>query len=280
MNLKIAPFLAATTLAFSSPVIADEFDEFDNDNNAVAANSDSSADGASYDGSIASEFADDEEYAAEYAQYRKEKTSKAEINRQRAEGFARTILLGVHASLGINTLIGQDTEGWGLGFQGSAGVLVTLPLGIKNLNMVPELAFSYRHYSYAAETDFGDDDASIDIMMFEIPLIVRYTFADYNIFVGLGMNLGLKLSGSSEFNQNLDMGDDQTRTNTIPTTSFELGAALDIGYMLTRWVQVNVRAVQGFTNLLNPTLATGGEKKFADANFLTSYVQFGVSMLF
>ncbi|MBQ3720493.1 MAG: PorT family protein [Fibrobacter sp.] len=279
MKSRIAPFLAATFLAVFTPSFADEFDDFDNDNSAVSADS-GSTEGTSYDGSQASEFADDEEYAAEYAQYKKEKTSKAEINRQRTEGFARSILLGVHANLGINTLIGQDTDGWGLGFQGSAGVLVTLPLGVKNLNMVPELVFSYRHYSYAAETDFGDDEASIDIMMFEIPLIVRYTFADYNFFVGLGLNLGLKLTGSSEFTQNLDMGDDETRTNTIPTTGFELGAALDIGYMLTRWVQVNIRAVQGFTNLLNPTLASGGEKKFADANFLTSYVQLGVSMLF
>jgi hypothetical protein len=280
MKSRIAPFLAATFLAVFTPSFADEFDEFDNDNSAVSAGDSGSAEGTSYDGSQASEFADDEEYAAEYAQYKKEKTSKAEINRQRTEGFARSILLGVHANLGVNTLIGQDTDGWGLGFQGSAGVLVTLPLGVKNLNMVPELVFSYRHYSYAAETDFGDDEASIDVMMFEIPLIVRYTFADYNFFVGLGLNLGLKLTGSSEFTQNLDMGDDETRTNTIPTTGFELGAALDIGYMLTRWVQVNIRAVQGFTNLLNPTLASGGEKKFADANFLTSYVQLGVSMLF
>jgi hypothetical protein len=280
MKSRIAPFLAATFLAVFTPSFADEFDEFDNDNSAVSAGSSGSAEGTSYDGSQESEFADDEEYAAEYAQYKKEKTSKAEINRQRTEGFARSILLGVHANLGVNTLIGQDTDGWGLGFQGSAGVLVTLPLGVKYLNMVPELVFSYRHYSYAAETDFGDDEASIDVMMFEIPLIVRYTFADYNFFVGLGLNLGLKLTGSSEFTQNLDMGDDETRTNTIPTTGFELGAALDIGYMLTRWVQVNIRAVQGFTNLLNPTLASGGEKKFADANFLTSYVQFGVSMLF
>jgi hypothetical protein len=280
MKSRIAPFLAATFLAVFTPSFADECDDFDNDNSAVSAGSSGSAEGTSYDGSQESEFADDEEYAAEYAQYKKEKTSKAEINRQRTEGFARSILLGVHANLGVNTLIGQDTDGWGLGFQGSAGVLVTLPLGVKNLNMVPELVFSYRHYSYAAETDFGDDEASIDVMMFEIPLIVRYTFADYNFFVGLGLNLGLKLTGSSEFTQNLDMGDDETRTNTIPTTGFELGAALDIGYMLTRWVQVNIRAVQGFTNLLNPTLASGGEKKFADANFLTSYVQLGVSMLF
>ena len=278
MNLRIVPFLAAAVFATTAPALADEFDDFDNDT--VASTESGGSSNATYDGSAASEFADDEEYAAEYAQYRKEKTSKAEINKARTEGFARTILLGIHGSLGVNTLIGQDTDGWGLGFQGSAGVLVTLPLGVKNLNMVPELVFSYRHYSYATETDFGDDEASIDIMMFEIPLIVRYTFVDYNIFVGLGLNLGLKLTGSSEFCQNLDMGDDQTRTNTIPTTSFELGAALDLGYLLTRWVQINVRLVQGFTNLLNQTLASGGEKKFADANFLTSYAQIGISFLF
>ena len=279
MKLRIAPFLAATAFAVFTPSFADEFDDFDNDNSAVSAGS-GSTEGTGYDGSQASEFADDEEYAAEYAQYKKEKTSKAEINRQRTEGFARSILLGVHASLGVNTLIGQDTDGWGLGFQGSVGALVTLPLGIKNLHMVPELVFSYRYYRYADETDFGDDEANIDIMMFEIPLIVRYSFVDYNFFVGLGLNLGLKLTGSSEFTQNLDMGDDETRTNSIPTNSFELGAALDIGYMVTRWVQANVRLVQGFTNLLNKTLATGGEKKFSEANFLTSYVQVGVSMLF
>jgi hypothetical protein len=279
MKSRIAPFLAATFLAVFTPSFADEFDDFDNDNSAVSAGS-GSTEGTGYDGSQASEFADDEEYAAEYAQYKKEKTSKAEINRQRTEGFARSILLGVHASLGVNTLIGQDTDGWGLGFQGSVGALVTLPLGIKNLHMVPELVFSYRYYRYADETDFGDDEANIDIMMFEIPLIVRYSFVDYNFFVGLGLNLGLKLTGSSEFTQNLDMGDDETRTNSIPTNSFELGAALDIGYMVTRWVQANVRLVQGFTNLLNKTLATGGEKKFSEANFLTSYVQVGVSMLF
>ena len=280
MNLRLVPFLAAAVLATTAPALADEFDDFDHDDTAASTEGSGSSDGATYDGSAASEFANDEEYAAEYAQYRKEKTSKAEINRARAEGFARTILLGVHGNIGINTFIGQDTDGWNLGFQGSVGVLVTLPLGIKNLNMVPELVFSYRHYTYADETDFGDDEASIDIMMFEIPLIVRYTFVDYNLFVGLGLNLGLKLTGSSEFTQNLDMGDDDTRTNTIPTNSFELGAAVDVGYLVTRWVQVNVRFVQGFTNLLNKTLASGGEKKFSEANFLTTYVQGGVSFLF
>lgn len=275
MNLRIVPFLAAAMLAATVPSLADEFDDFDNDETTTSTERSRSE---SYDGSAASEFADDAEYAAEYAQYRREKTSKAEINKQRAEGFARSILLGVRASAGVNTFIGNETSGWGLGFQGSAGLLVTLPLGVKNLNMVPELVFTYRHYRYANETDFGDDDASIDIMMFEIPLVVRYTFVDLNMFVGLGLNLGLKLSGSSEFNQNLDLGEDKTRSNTIATTGFELGAAVDLGYMLTRWVQLNIRLVQGFTNLLNQTL--NAEASFKDSNFLTSYASVGICFLF
>jgi len=43
-------------------------------------------------------------------------------------------------------------------------------------------------------------------------------------------------------------------------------------------VQINVRLVQGFTNLLNQTL--NAEYAFKDANFLTSYAMIGVSFLF
>ena len=275
MNLRIASFMAAALLAATAPSFADEFDDFDNDETTSSTDNGSAAE---YDGSAASEFADDAEYAAEYAQYKKEKTSKAEINRQRTEGFARTILLGVHGSVGTNTIIGHETEGWGLGYQGSAGLLIQLPLGVKNMNIVPEVLFTYRHYRYAADTDFGKDDASIDIMMFEIPLIVRYTFVDNNIFLGLGLNLGLKLTGSSEFNQ--DVGEKITRSNTIPTTSFEMGAALDFGYMVTRWVQLDVRIMQGLTNLLDKILISGGENAFRESNFLTTYATVGLTFLF
>ena len=141
MKSRIAPFLAATFLAVFTPSFADEFDDFDNDNTAVSAGSDASS-SDTYDGSQASEFADDAEYAAEYAQYRREKTSKAEINRQRTEGFARAILLGVRGSAGINTFFGSETEGWTIGYQGAAGLMVQMPLGVKNLSMVPELVFN------------------------------------------------------------------------------------------------------------------------------------------
>lgn len=278
MNLRVLPFLAAAILATASPTLADEFDDFDNDAAASTTTASSSNDGETYDGSEASEFADDEDYAAQYAQYKKEKTSKAEINRQRTEGFARTILLGVRGSVGLNTFFGEETEGWGLGFQGAAGLMVQMPLGIKNMSLVPELVFNYRHYAYAMDTDFGDNEASIDVMLFEIPLMVRYTFKDNNIFVGLGVNLGLKLSGSSEFDQNMDAGEDEVRYNKIATSGFEIGGAFDVGYMLTRWVHINLRVVQGFTSLLNKTL--NGEKTFADSNFLTFYTTAGACFMF
>ena len=79
MNLRIASFMAAALLAATAPSFADEFDDFDNDETTSSTDNGSAAE---YDGSAASEFADDAEYAAEYAQYKKEKTSKAEINRQ------------------------------------------------------------------------------------------------------------------------------------------------------------------------------------------------------
>ena len=48
--------------------------------------------------------------------------------------------------------------------------------------------------------------------------------------------------------------------------------------MLTRWVQLNIRLVQGFTNLLNQTL--NAERSFKDSNFLTSYASVGICFLF
>jgi len=275
MQSKVLPFLVSALLLSSASAFAVDFDEFDDSSESTSS---SGSGNETYDGSTASEFAGDEDYAAEYAQYRKEKTSKAEINRQRTEGFARAILLGVRGSAGINTFFGGETEGWTIGYQGAAGLMVQMPLGVKNLSMVPELVFNYRHYKYAIDTDFGDNDASLDIMLFEIPLIVRSTFVDYNIFVGLGLNLGLALTSSSEFNQNMDSGDDTRRDNTIKTNSFEIGGTADFGYMLTRWVHLNLRVTQGFTNLLNATI--NAERTFENSNFLTFYVTAGASFMF
>lgn len=281
--------MASAVLAFSISAHADEFDDFDSNSDSATSESSEATDGesedeessetaAAYDGSTDGEFADDEEYAAAYARYKAEQTSKSEINRQRTEGFARTIQLGVRASAGINTFFGDEAEDWSIGPIFGGGLLVKMPLGVKNLSIVPELTFNYRYYSFETDTDFGTDDADISVMIFEIPLIVRYTLEDYNLYAGLGLNLALKLTGSSEYNQNFDGGSPVTDNNALVTSSVEVGGALDIGYMLSRYINIDIRVIQSFTNLLNKALVPEG--RFQNANLKTFYTSIGVNYLF
>lgn len=277
MKTKTLSLVCAFIFALSSAVFAqdDDSDEW------IGGGSDSRSgteETSSYDGSSDSEFADDKDYAQAYARYKNEATSKAEINRQRTEGFARAIMLGFTAHGGANTFFGTKSDGWNIGWQAGGGLLVKMPLGMKNLSVVPELTFNYRKYYYEKDTEYGTNDATIDIMMFEFPIMVRYTFEDNNVYAALGLNIGLKLSGSSEFNMHLIEGNDKTANNSMPTTSAEIGGALDIGYMFSRYVSVNIRVVQSFTNLL--INARCSQKEFMDSSFLTFYTTGGINIFF
>ena len=274
MMSKTLSLLTSAVLALAISAQADEFDDFDSTPSASA-----SSDSSSYDGSTDSEFANDEEYAAAYARYKNEQTSKAEINRQRTEGFARVIQLGARVQGGTNTFFGSKSDGWGMGFIGGIGLMVKMPLGVKNLSIAPELDFNYRHYSFETDTEFGSDDAVINMMVFEIPLIVRYTFEDWGFFAGLGLNLSLKLTGSSEYNQNFGDSEPVTDNNALVTSSVEVGGIFDIGYMLTRYINIDIRVVQSLSNCLNKALVPP-ESRFQKANLLSFYTMAGVTYLF
>ena len=274
MDFKRLSVVLAMAFALTVPAIAQD-DSNDDEGWATAPSAESAPgeEAPSYDGSTDSEFANDEEYASAYARYKAETTKKSEINRMRNEGFQRAVLLGVRAQGGINTFFGENSDGWKIGFQGGGGLVVKMNFMLKNLSLVPELTFNYRHYSYEQDMDAYTNEASIDIMMFEIPVIFRYTFEDYNFYVGLGLNMGLKLNGSSEFKTS-----GGKRENTVATSGMEVGGALDIGYMLTRWVSVDVRVVQCFTSLLNKTLVA--EEIFYDSSLNTFYTTLGVNFMF
>ena len=271
MDLKRLSVAVAMALAFSMPAMAQDDDD-EGWATAPSAQS-SSGDDQSYDGSTDSEFANDEEYASAYARYKAETTKKSEINRMRNEGFQRAVLLGIRAQGGINTFFGENSDGWKIGYQGGGGLLLKMTFMVKNLGLVPELTFNYRHYTYEQDMDAYTNEASIDLFMFEIPIIFRYTFEDYDFYVGLGINMGLKLNGSSEFKTS-----GGKRDNTVATSGMEVGGALDIGYMLTRWVSVDIRVVQCFISLLNKTLVA--EEAFYDSSLNTFYTTLGINFMF
>lgn len=275
MNFKKFSLLAALTMALSMPVWAQDSETPSGDEwvSADDANKAPVEEEATYDGSADSEFANDEEYASAYAKYKAQSTKKSDIERQRNEGFARAVLLGVRGQVGANTFLGHNSDGWGTGFQIGGGLLVKMNLGIKHLSLVPELTFNYRYYTYEKDMEIYTNEASIDIMMFEIPMVVRYTVEDWGFFIGAGVNLGLKLTGSSEFSTS-----GETRENTVATSGMEVGGVFDLGYMLTRWVSLDLRFVWCFTSLLNETLVA--EEAFSESTLNTFYTSVGVSFMF
>lgn len=276
MDLKRLCVILATAFALSVPAMAQD-DSSDDEGWATAPSAESTSenDAPAYDGSTDSEFANDEEYASAYARYKAETTKKSEINRMRNEGFARAVMLGIRAQVGTNTLFGENSDGWKMGFQAGGGLMLKMNFMLKDLSLVPELTFNYRHYVYEKDMNIYTNTGSIDIFIFDIPIIFRYTFEDYNFYVGLGLNMGLKLNGTSEFKNGAAT---ESQDNTISTSGMEVGGAFDLGYMLTRWVHVNIRVVQCFTSLSNKSLMR--EDIFLESSLKTFYTTVGVSFLF
>lgn len=278
MNYKRLSVILATAFALAVPSIAQEASDDDGEwvtTESAPAEGSSTESAPAYDGSTDSEFANDEEYASAYARYKAETTKKSDINRQRNEGFARAVLLGVRAQAGINTFFGENSDGWGTGFQVGGGLLLKMNFMLKNLSLVPELTFNYRHYAYEMDMDIYTNEGSIDIFIFDIPIIFRYTFEDWDFYVGLGLNMGLKLNGTSEFKNGAAS---EAQDNTISTSGMEVGGVFDIGYILTRWISIDLRVVQCFTSLSNKSQMR--EDIFLESDLNTFYTTLGVNVMF
>lgn len=203
----------------------------------------------------------------------------AEQYRARKEGFSRSIQLGLRATGGMNTLFGKKSDGWGFGYQGGGGIMVKMPVGIRYVSLVPEIDFIYRKYNFEKSNEYSKSEASIEYMLFEIPIIIRYTFDEDNFFVGLGMNVDLKLTGSSKFTQKMkETGEKDKRNNSLPTSGVELGGVFNLGYAINRWFVVDVRVVQCFTNLLNKNSIA--ESSLTGARLYTFYTTLGLTFVF
>jgi hypothetical protein len=270
--------LALSTSAFAqSSSDDDEWISADSPSTSTASQST-----GSYDGTSDSEFANDEEYASAYARYKTQTTSRSEISKQRSEGFSQSVFLGARIQGGFNTFLGSNSDGWGAGWNAGAGLIIKISMFTKNFSLVPELTFNYRRYYYEKDMDVYTNKAKLNIMLFELPIMFRYTFDQYDFFAAAGLHLGLKLMGDTEFSSEANGGvvanSGGTSTNTFVSTNMEVGLAIEGGYMLTRNTHINLRIVQCFTNLLNQGLTV--EQSFTNSTLLTFYTNLGISFLF
>ena len=199
--------------------------------------------------------------------------------RARKEGFSKGVQFGIRGAAGVSKSFGKKASDWNLGPEFGGGLMARLPLG-RTFAVATELNFTYRLYSYEGKSDYGKNEASINEMLFEIPFMGQYIFDEDGIFIGLGVNLGLKMSGDSEFKQTINFegtSSKDKRSNTIPTVGVEVGGLLDIGYVVNRWFVLDIRAMQNFTNLLDLDLIA--ESALMHSKLYTLHVTLGASFL-
>ena len=209
----------------------------------------------------------------------------SDISRASREGFTKAVELGFRLGAGINKSFGHNAENWNLGIEVTGGLIAQMNIGNSGLSSVVELDFSYRRYNYEAEFVYDDysenDEATISIALFEIPVILRYAINEGNFFVGLGFDLGLKLTDVSTFKQTIDtkkgVEEEDPHDNTLPAAALELGGIVDIGYFIARNVAVDVRFLQNFTNLLNEDVIA--ETTMLKTTLYGLHVTVGVSFL-
>lgn len=199
--------------------------------------------------------------------------------RARKEGFSKGVQFGIRAAAGVSKSFGKHASDWNLGPEFGGGLMARLPLG-RSFAVATELDFTYRLYSYEGKSDYGKNEASINESLFEIPVMGQFIFDEDGFFIGLGVNLGLKMSGDSEFKQTIEFEGQTTkdkRPNTVPTVGVEVGGLFDIGFVVNRWLVVDLRAVQNLTNLLDLDLIA--ESALMHSKLYTMHITLGATFL-
>ena len=198
--------------------------------------------------------------------------------RARKEGFSRKISLGFRAAGGMNMVFGKKSGGWELGYEGSAGMFAKMPFFSRLFTLYPELDFDYRVFNFKSESDYSEDEAVITQMLFEIPVLFLFAPDNEGFFVGIGPDIGLKLSSKSKYKQEVDTGkkiEKDKRKNTLPTTGVLIGGAFDIGYAFTSHFSVDIRVVQYLTNLVNEKAVA--ETAIMGSKLYTFHTTLGIS---
>lgn len=213
----------------------------------------------------------------------------AELSRASREGFSNGFTLGFRFGGGFNTLLlGERTENWRLGYEASAAIVAQTKVGIPELSLSVGLQFSYFRYRYEANDDFEYDDysekdeAQLNVILFEVPAIFKYALEGNDITVGIGLDLGIKLAGSSNFDQTISTSTTtehiSSKDDPLPTAGVELSAIVEIGYLVNRNFSVDLRFLQRFTNLLNNDVIEVSEIALKKASLYGLHVTLGLSL--
>ena len=184
----------------------------------------------------------------------------SDISRASREGFSSGFSLGFRVAGGLNKLfLGEEFDDWGIGYEANGGIITLTKLGASGLYASAELSFGYYRYRYEAKLDEADyseqDEATLNVVLFEVPVVLKYAIGGGNLTLGLGASIGLKLTGSSKFKQTIETSTitetDTSEDDLIPSAGVEVGGIFEIGYTINKNFAVDLRLNQRVLNLLN-----------------------------
>lgn len=191
----------------------------------------------------------------------------ADITRASREAFSSGFTLGFRIGGGVNIIrIGEEVDNWQIGYEGTAGIIAQTKLGNAGFFATVGLTFSYYRYRYEASLEYSegedsdvdwseDDKATLNVALFEVPIVLKYLIGGGSLSIGVGADIGLKLTGSSEFKQTIYTSTstevDPPHDNTLPTSGLEASGIIEIGYVVNKNFAIDLRLRQRFTNLLN-----------------------------
>ena len=208
---------------------------------------------------------DDDDDDDAYDHYTNE---NADITRASREAFSSGFALGFRLGGGVNIIrLGEEVSNWQIGYEATAGIVAQSKIGSESFFATVGLTFSYYHYRYEADLEYKETDedndvdwseedkATLDVALFEVPIVFKYLIGGGSLSFGLGGSLGLKLTGSSEFKQTIYTSNstevDPPHDNTLPTAGLEASGIVEIGYVVSKNFTIDLRLHQRFTNLLN-----------------------------
>lgn len=229
--------------------------------------------------------ASDDDDDADDDTYDRYVNDNTDISRASREGFSSGFSLGFRIGGGFNMFfLGEEIDDWKIGYEASASIITLSRIGISGLYVTAELGFSYYHYHYEANLEFEDyseeDEANLNAVLFEVPIILKYAFGGGNFALGLGVNLGLKLTGSSDFKQTINTSTlsetDSSDDDMLPSAGVEIGGIFEMAYSVNKNFTVDMRILQRFTNLLNEDVVAVTSLK--DSKLLGTYATIGFSL--
>ena len=208
--------------------------------------------------------------------------TREEDARRRAESEARLenwtapITFGVRASIGLNWLAGgdADTWGWEMGFEFSAGGIMSINLS-SMLHIVPEVAIAYRMNSYEYTSENITTSGDISAWEIDVPLLVRVDLPEgteilEDMFIEAGPQLSLNLSSSDSYEFGTNEGEDIIKPATL-----EGGIAIGVGYALSREMAVDLRFDRAFTDFAKKTKIFNNKRSYS-----TMQINAGFSYMF